>query len=204
MKNNNNQTTNIFPNIIFTSVTIIWITILSCFGCAPIDVRIDYNKKVNFEKYKTYGVIDNEQPDIVDINISKEALDDLIVGAIDKALMEQGFYRDKDPDFYITYYFVVDAKTNEYIVQGYYSDIYYSNLGYGGPPPVSSATLENKQLRKSTYEQGMLMLDIVDSKTKERIWRGYAQSRIGIYKEPEKQKERATTAINKILANFPP
>lgn len=204
MKHNNKSTTNIRPNKIFNRVTAIWIIILFCYGCAPIDVRVDYNKKVNFEKYKTYGVINNEQPDIVDIKISKEALDDLIVGAIDNALIKQGFYRDKDPDFYITYYFVVDAKTNEYIIQGYYSDIYYSNLGYGGPPPVSSATLENEQLRKTTYEQGMLMLDIVDSQTKERIWRGYAQSRIGIYKEPEKQKERLKTAINKILANFPP
>jgi len=175
-----------------------------CIGCAPIDVKTDYDKKINFEKYKTYGIINNEQPDIVDIKFSKEALDDLIIGTIDKALIDKGFRRDKDPDFYITYYFVVDTKTNDYVVQGYYSDIYYSNLGYGGPPPVSSATLENEQLRKSTYEQGILMLDIVDSQTKDRIWRGFAQSRIGIYEDPEKQKKRAISAINKILARFPP
>jgi len=204
MNNNNKPTTNLLFRYIFNCTAIISITVLLCIGCAPIDVKTDYNKTVNFEKYKTYGIINNEQPDIVDIKISKEALDDLIIGTIDKALIEKGFSRDENPDFYITYYFVVDAKTNDYVIQGYYSDIYYSNLGYGGPPPVSSATLENEQLRKSTYEQGILMLDIVDSQTKDRVWQGRAQSRIGIYEDPEKQKKRAISAIIKILARFPP
>jgi hypothetical protein len=179
-------------------VAIIYVAFLLCYSCAPIEVKVDYNKDINFNNYKTYAWIDNEQPDIVDINFEKEVLDRLVMDATDRILQNRNFSLNSDPDFLITYYLVVNAKTDVYMVENYYSDIGYAT------PPVTSSTRDYQKLRKTTYEQGILILDIMDSKSKERIWRGYAQSRVGIYPEREKQEKRVKTAIKKILNDFPP
>ena len=178
--------------------TLIFVSILLCSSCAPIEVKVDYNKDINFDNYKTYAWIDNEQPDIVDVELEKEALDRLVMDATNRILQNRNISLNSDPDFLITYYLVVNAKTDVYMVENYYSDIGYAT------PPVTSSTRDYQKLRKTTYEQGMLILDIMDSKSKERIWRGYAQSRIGIYPEREKQEKRVRTAIKKILNDFPP
>jgi hypothetical protein len=198
MKTNTKQIPNVnFYQTIFPA-TIIFVAILICSSCAPIEVKVDYNKDINFDNYKTYAWIDNEQPDIVDIDFEKEALDRLVTDATDKILQNRNFSIKSNPDFLITYYLVVNAKTDVYIVENYYSDIGYAT------PPVTSSTRDYQKLRRATYEQGMLILDIMDSKSKERVWRGYAQSRIGIYQEREKQEKRIKTAIKKILNDFPP
>ncbi|WP_455207736.1 DUF4136 domain-containing protein [Kaarinaea lacus] len=172
--------------------------ILLFYGCAPIQIKVDYDQNINFDKYKSYAWIANEQPDIVDISFEKTLLDNLVMDTTDKVLKDRGYARNNNPDFLITYYLVVNTKTDVYLVENY-----YSNIGYPTQPTTSS-TRDYEKLRKSTYEQGMLILDIVDNQTKERIWRGYAQSRIGIYNEREKQEKRIRTAIKKILNEFPP
>ena len=168
-------------------------------GCAPIQIKTDYDKTIHFDKYKNYDWIPNEQLDIVDIDFEKQVLDDLVTNTANDALKEKGFSVNKtNPDFLVSYFLVVDTKTDVFIVENYYSNIPYS------VPPTTSSTRDYQKVRENTYEQGILIIDIVDQNTKQRIWRGYAQSRIGIYKEPEKQEKRVITAVNKILANFPP
>ncbi len=168
-------------------------------GCAPIEIRVDYSKDINFDKYQSFSWIPNEQLDIVDINFEKKMLDDLVTSTANNALKDKGFAaNDDNPDLLISYFLVVDRKTDVYVVDNYYSNIPYAI------PPTTSSTRDYQRLRENTYEQGILIIDIVDRQTKERIWRGNAQSRIGIYTEPEKQQKRVISAVNKILSNFPP
>ena len=182
---------------IFFSITCF--LVLICFGCAPIEIKVDYNKEVNFDKYKSYDWIANEQLDIVDINFKKEVLDELVTNTANKALRKSGFsFVKESPDYLISYFLVVDTKTDVFVVENYYSNIPYA------VPSTTSSTRDYQRLRENTYEQGILIIDILDSQTKERIWRGYAQSRIGIHEEPEKQEKRVVKAVKKILNNFPP
>lgn len=185
---------NYLNRIVFSGLLILLVS-----GCTPIQIKVDYNKDINFDKFQSYSWIPNEQLDIVDINFDKKLLDGLVTNTADDALKAKGFtVNDHKPDLLISYYLVVDTKTDVYVVDNYYSNIPYAI------PPTTSSTRDYQRLRENTYEQGILIIDIVDQQTKERIWRGYAQSRIGIYKEPEKQQERVVTAINKIFSNFPP
>ena len=180
-------------------VLVVNLFILFVSGCSPIQIKVDYNKNINFDKYQSYSWIPNEQLDIVDINFEKKLLDSLVTNTANNKLKEKGFIvNDEKPDLLMSYFLVVDTKTDVYVVDNYYSNIPYAI------PPTTSSTRDYQKLRENTYEQGILIIDIVDQQTKERIWRGYAQSRIGIHKEPEKQEKRIITAINKILSNFPP
>ena len=176
-----------------------FLVFLTVSGCAPMEIKVDYNKQINFDIYRTYKWIANEQLDIVDLNIDKQVLDKLVTNTGNKQLDQKGFSIDNEsPDFLVSYYLVIGTKTDVYIAENYYSNIPYK------VPATTSSTRDYQRIRENTYEQGILIIDIVDQVTNERIWRGYAQSRLGIYKDPEKRENRVTSAVNKILSNFPP
>jgi hypothetical protein len=54
------------------------------------------------------------------------------------------------------------------------------------------------------YEQGSLVLDIVDARTKKLVWRGTATAIIDPGASPEERTKRINEAVAKMLEDFPP
>jgi hypothetical protein len=55
-----------------------------------------------------------------------------------------------------------------------------------------------------TYDQGTLILDIVDAKKKELVWRGSANGILDPGASPDKKASKVNEAVTKTLADFPP
>jgi hypothetical protein len=55
-----------------------------------------------------------------------------------------------------------------------------------------------------TFEEGTLVIDMVDPKEHELIWRGIAEATLPEYPTSEKINQLASDAVAKILKNFPP
>ena len=165
-------------------------------SCAPIITYTDYDKSTNFSTYKTFDLLPNEQPDLVNLPLDKTALDTIILDAMLADLTSKGLIQTKaNPDLLLSYYIVTNAKTDIYYVNDYYSTI---------GVPARSSTRDSQRINETTYEQGILIIDIVDAKSKERIWRGRSESRVGIYKDKDKIKQRVLKAVRIILDQFPP
>ena len=54
------------------------------------------------------------------------------------------------------------------------------------------------------YEEGTLILDIVDPKNKQLIWRGSAQDEVHFKSSPEKDQTQLNEAVRMMLQTFPP
>lgn len=54
------------------------------------------------------------------------------------------------------------------------------------------------------YEEGSLILDFVDPKTKNLIWRGSGKAQVDSAMTPESRDKLINEAVAKILKNFPP
>ena len=54
------------------------------------------------------------------------------------------------------------------------------------------------------YDEGTLILDVIDSCTEKLIWRGMAIDRVEFSARPEQRDERVRLAVEKMLASFPP
>ena len=55
------------------------------------------------------------------------------------------------------------------------------------------------------YEEGTLLLDVADAKTKQIIWRGWGQTDIeGVINDQSRMEQRVTEVTQKILERFPP
>jgi len=56
----------------------------------------------------------------------------------------------------------------------------------------------------SYYDEGTVVLDIIDPKTRNLVWRGSAQSRVDDGDTPEERDARVNEAYRRILERFPP
>jgi hypothetical protein len=116
----------------------------------------------------------------------KADIDSLIVERVKKAvnaeLQAKGFIMSSNnPDFLISEHL---GKKDKVEVTSY---------GYYAP---RSVTYE--------YEEGSLMLDFVDAKSKKMIWRGVAKAVVDNIDTPEIKEQLINEAAQNILKNFPP
>jgi hypothetical protein len=56
----------------------------------------------------------------------------------------------------------------------------------------------------TTYEEGSLVLDFVDTKTNHLVWRGSTKANIDYVNSPDERWETIKIAVRKILGNYPP
>lgn len=163
-------------------------------SCSSIyDVSYDYNKDADLIRLKTFDWL--PVPQDLDIN----SLDIIrIKKAVTTELEAKGIVRAKDnPDFLIAEH----VKTKDKI------DV--SAWGYGLYPGYGrhsrySGFWGNGGVHVYQYEEGTLILDFVDPKTKDVIWHGAAKSVVDDTMAPEKRENLINEAVQKILMNFPP
>ncbi|MCW8934757.1 MAG: DUF4136 domain-containing protein [Gammaproteobacteria bacterium] len=187
-----------FRNILLASVTFIILN-----GCSSLSVNYDFNEQVDFTKYKTFDWLPFPK------NMKADELNRArFVTAVENNLAAKGISQNtSNPDFVIATHFGKENKidiTNwgyTYAPIGYYHGYGYrhpGNFGYAG----SYASTGGVSVYE--YEQGTLILDVVDAKTKKLIWRATAKAIISPASTPEKQTEKIRNAVHKILKNFPP
>ena len=179
-------------------VLLIFVIVFSISGCAPIEIVTKYEPDANFNRLKSYQILENQQKDLKDLPMPKGLLDNALENAFTMVLGDKGYTKiDSDPDFQISYYIVVNTVRDTLYIHSY-----YNNVGYYG-----SANLTNNSKPRVDiveYQVGSLVVDIIDARGKRNIWRGSAATPIGLYKNEKKQMKRIATVVRKVLEAFPP
>jgi len=154
------------------------------------DVKHDFNKQVDFSNLKTFDWM--EVPE--NTNVSSFVVQ-RVKSAVNAELNSKGLMMTSSkPDFLIAEH--IGNKENVQVSAWGYG--YGPHRGYqGGHWEPAGAT-------KYKYEEGSLILDFVDPKTKDLMWRGSARAEIhNVTTEKEKEK-LINTAVKDILKAFPP
>ena len=149
-------------------------------------VRYDYDKQADFENLKTYDWMTvPEKANINSLNVER------VKKAVSAELQAKGLMMtSNNPDFLIAEH--LGRKDKVQITNWGYG--YGPHGGYRGAGGIS--TYE--------YEEGSLILDFVDAKSKKMIWRGVAKADINNVDTPEKKEKLINEAVHEILKNFPP
>lgn len=176
--------------------------VLSLFvGCANKPyVETDHEAGYDFAALKTFGVAETRQDTKESLLISPFTLSHIHLALEDelaKRYQKQGV--DAKPDFIVSYHVVVEEK----IDPRSYNDLYGFGMygrGYYHPRPYFYGV--NSGVR--TYNQGSLIIDIVDGKTNKPIWRGVSQKRLSKGMAPQNQREVLSMAVSEVMAQFPP
>ena len=148
-------------------------------SCSSISVHTDYDQEANFSKYQTFKWMPNPGKRVSRVK-QNSLLDKRIRRAVEHELEAKG------------YRFVQGGRTDALIVChiGVRNKVDIDRYGYWG-----------RRVHVQRYKEGSIVLDIVDAKTKELIWRGVAQGTVHYL---EGDPERVNEAVFKILEGYPP
>ena len=163
-------------------------------GCSSYTVNHDWDRDADFAAYATYGWMPAATGTSGDARAAVERnslLDKRIRSAVNSALNAKGMrQQDDDPDLVVVYHTGVEDKITVTDWGYRYSYDYY---GWGG-----------RDIDVQNYQEGTLIIDLIDTKTMELVWRGSVTGTIDQTAKPEKREKRLKEAIGKVMASYPP
>ena len=158
-------------------------------GCSSITVNQDYDPAYDFSKLKTFGFI----PITSEAGIDQLSADKL-GNAIKTELLAKGYKLETPADFGIALMFSQQTKTN---IQSY--GYGYGYGAWGGRGMYGTGGVDVTQ-----YQQGTLIIDIIDMPTQKLVWRGTGSGTMSDSPSVETRTENINNGVNQILAQFPP
>ncbi|MHC4131550.1 MAG: DUF4136 domain-containing protein [Planctomycetota bacterium] len=159
-------------------------------SCSTITVSYDYDIETDFTKLKSF----NWMPVTPESGMNDLAIN-RVKNAVNRNLQTKGFnLSDSNPDFMIAMHGGSQTKLD--VVDWGYSYSRYGRYGggYGGGHRID--TYE--------YQEGTLILDFVDAKAMQLIWRSSATAVVNPDSSPEQREQKVNEAVSKMLQNFPP
>jgi hypothetical protein len=147
---------------------------------------------VDFTRYRTYDWGPADDLPTGDLRLDRNPFfQDHLQGAVERQLALRGFERSASgtPDLLIHYHASIDRRL----------DVHDVDRRYG------HCLAEDCQSDVTTYEAGTLVLDIVDTRTDDVIWRGWAQDSVeGVLDNPDKMARQINEAVERMLARLRP
>jgi len=168
-------------------------------GCSSIRVSQDYDPSRDYSSLKTYTWQRENQPETGDVRVDNSLLDTRFRSAIDDALAKKGFQKTTQgkPDFYVAYTYQIDSKIESGNVT------FGFGFGSGGGGAYTGMGV-NSGGRVSEYDEGLLVIDLVDAATESLMWRGTGTARVDPTTDPERSAKAINAGVEQILAQFPP
>lgn len=168
-------------------------------GCSQVSVQTDFDPSADFKALKTYAWYDAEQPQSGDPRVDNPILDQRVRTTVETVLTEKGYQKvDAAPDFFLVYHAAVSKEIGVATSSTPAYPAGYYGWYYTAPP------MWVDQSYSYTYNQGTLILDVVDAKNEKLIWRGSAQANVDDPNTQQQRKNLMNEAVRGMLANFPP
>jgi len=192
----------IFPP--FVSVSLLLGSLAAVTGCAGLQVHTDYDSALDFSNFETFAwleapVLTTASDGVTDVEVNPFAvnsmLDARVRAAVERELDREGYRPAPDgatPSFQLQYHVILKDKTRISTTAGPYYGGYWGAGRYGG---FAGST------QSFDYQEGTLIIDLVDPETQRIAWRGWA---VGNNREGYYDEERVAKVVNAILSEFPP
>lgn len=170
-------------------------------GCSAFSVVSDYDREYDFRKFQVYRwPVGDEGIRKGDVLVENPLVYKRVQSAVNQQLQARGYRLE-------------DSKKADFIVYAHAGikkrKSYHHGFGIGVPfgpyrwytpwwGPYGGYTYV------SYYDEGSLVIDIIDARTKELAWRGVATRVVRQYRTPEAMQNDINEAVTKILESFPP
>lgn len=155
-------------------------------SCSPFQVKSDYAETANFNMYKSYKLrVDDLKMNDID--------KDRVLNEVSKQLQMKGLSVSDNPDL------IVNVKANYKKIQDIQSNRPYGMYGWGGS---FGWGIGMNRTWTSNYNQGALILDLIDARTQKLVWQGVG-SGISVDSPKAKQKQ-IPQIVAEIMENYPP
>ncbi len=158
------------------------------FSCNAPQAVYDYDQKINFNHYSTYGLFP-------DFHSGLSQLDERrLIEVLDNEMQKEGFSISENPDFYVNVYtqeYEEESRNNLGIGVGGTG----RNMGIGisGGIPIGG----NITFLRLTF-------DFIDAREDSLIWQAVVDSKFNKDAQPEQRRAQFEKIVRKALEGYPP
>jgi hypothetical protein len=161
---------------------------LTIFACAPIRVNYDFDREINFSKYKTYNYFSDMNTGLSELDTKR------FLETLDAKLATLGITFSETPNFYID----ITSRTVQSAQQ---SSI---GLGVGGTGSnVGGGVSMGIPIGQSNLNR-QLTIEFVDTTNKRLFWQAISESSYSEKATPQVREDEIKQLIDKIFAVYPP
>ena len=166
-------------------------------ACSPVKVQTDVASTLNFSEMKTFGWLETSASPGEGARINNPELASLVRTAIEKNLQAKGFVKNGKADFLINWLGAIDKKVKTESIQHFYS-------GYGYGALSNSKNAKSGQATPVTsYEEGTIVIDILDPQKHVVLWRGKGTRRLTKGMSEAQVVQYIDLSVAEILKSFP-
>ena len=183
-----------------SKLAVLFVAVAAAAGCSTVHVRATPSPNANLSQLHTFAFMTPVRPDSRAAQLAESPAGQQVRSQIAQDLQAKGYVpapAGVEPDFLVAYRGMLERRTD---IQSWP----YAGPGWGwgwgwgwggwawGGPDVSVYQ----------YTEGTLIVDFVDPRTHQVLWRGTAQSVVHHPHNPDLQK--VAKAVNKLMNQFPP
>lgn len=167
------------------------------------------DRRIDFSRYRTYDWGPADALPTGDARLDKSSFfRDHMQGEVEKQLAARGFQgpTSRRPDLLVHYHASINQRLDVNAADRSYGYDYDDRYGSGSGHRYDSCYgYDDCRGGVITYEQGTLVVDIVDARTKKVIWRGWAQDSLeGVIDNPDRMGKKIHEAVARMMEQFPP
>lgn len=177
-------------------------------ACSTVQIDSEYDKGTDFGRLKTFRWVETPPVGVGDPRVDDTVLQARVQLAVNRELEAKGLRRVEgaDSDILVNYFVTVEEKMTGENVNDKYG---YSpggswtqgarqgwawGLGADAAPSVPT----------TYYEEGSVIIDLIDPATRRLIWRGSARTVVDLDSDDEVRRQRLNDAIQRIFTQYPP
>ncbi len=161
-------------------------------SCAPaVNVKYDFDPKVNIRQFSTYRIEADRQRNadpIVGSNLNQRRIAD----ALDQTLQARGYKPSPNGNADLVIRFFTDSKDRQQVQSSGMMSPY--SMWYGGG-------YNNMYTRQ--YEENRVVVNVYDARTNDIVWQGWATGQLNNNKKERDRDAIFRETVTSIMKNFP-
>jgi hypothetical protein len=152
---------------------VVAVLIGGCAAPAP-DIRSDYDRNVDFSRYRTYNIMPGagRRPD----GQYDTLIGERVTRAIHREMEARGYQRSPEPDLLVNFSVTVQSVTK--VSQVPRAQPYPYAYGYRSGRYATWSTYTTYDTWVREYEEGTLLIDIVDRERQQLVWEAAGRGRV--------------------------
>ncbi len=176
------------------------LSLLIIWGCSSYSYKTDFDPSIDFSTYKTYMWYSGKMPDD-DALSANPLVKKRVAAGIDKALQAKGYsIGTQDAYDFVVIIHAGNKEKMQITNYGYGGGGY----GYGGYGRGWGGYGGYSQTDVYQYDETTVVIDIMDAKKKEMVWRATVTGVVKENPDREEQQKNIDNVVGKMLSEFPP
>lgn len=180
------------------AVLVVFVLVFGCSTANNVETQGSLSPSATATK-GTYGWLDGNVINDDGVRIISQDIDYMVRKSVDKYLAAKGYAKVEGgkADYLLSWFGDIEREVKEIAISSF-----YQRNGYGSLLGTLPSSPDGTKVRKE-FARGTLILDVLDSETKNLVWRGSATNTIHENMSNKKVEQYIDTSVENILESLP-